>query len=259
MASASIEDASYTDKEEYLINNYKKLIPRTAEITFDIWDSEKEEIGDDILYGRWNSTPIHLNTELTLHVWIGSKCYKVVYDIYWKIDSFPYLNYYECSGSKCRRNINLSFDHWCASCYGEPDEWEISRMVEICVKGSNDDNIKMTFGRIDQFIEDVDIISYEEIESPDELLRTQQIMQKMESHQLQLEEAERKIIALRERNERLYAELGFESKEEMEKFMSDAHKRAAADLVQRARAKLDTLSVADNVVSKDPVSGDPVA
>lgn len=251
MASASIEDASYADKDEYLINNYKKLIPRTAEITFNIWDSEKEEFGDDILYGQWDGTPIHLNTELTLHVWIGAKCYTVVYDIYWKIDSFPELNYHECYGEKCRRDINLSFDYWCASCHGEPDECEISRMVEICVSNVHGN---MTFGRISQFIENVDIISYEEIESPDELLRTQQIMQKMESLRLQLEKAEYEIISLHERNEHIYAEFGFESREEMEKFMSDAHKRAAADMIQRARIKLGTLSVMNNVVSENPVS-----
>jgi hypothetical protein len=246
MASTPVEDKI----EDYLIANYKTLIPQNTKITFDILlDPDKREYGDDIFYGGWDRSPVHLNTELSLDVWIGTKCYNVMYDIYWKIDSFPEENYYECHGSKCRRNINLSFDHWCASCHGEPHETYISRMVEIYVKGEEAYDIEMTFGRISQFIQDVDIISYEEIETPDEMRRTQQIIQQMEFRRIQLENAEREIISLRERKEHIYAEFGFESKEAMEKFMTDSHKRAADKLIQSARAKLSTLSVTGDVVS----------
>jgi hypothetical protein len=253
MASAIDADALYADKiEKYIIENYNNLIPQTSEITFDIWNLEKDEYGDDLLYVLWDNTPIYLNTKLTLFVWIGLKHYKVVYDIYWKIEQFPRLNYYECRGSKCRRVINLSFDHWCVSCHGDPDEWKISQMVEIFVKDKNDHDTKIKFEDISQFIRNVDIISYEEIESSEkyELLRTEQIMLKMRLQQIELEKAEREIISFRKRIEDIYIEFGFESREEMEKLMLD-YKSKAADRIQHENDKYGILS---GVVSEDPVA-----
>ena len=168
----------------------------------------------------------------------GGKCYKVKYGFEWCIEKFPEIKIFDCHGDKCRYSNNLSFNHWCIACYSAPHETNISDVIEIIVKGEQDHDVKMTFGQIIQYIRGMWILNYTEIESPDVLIRTQEMCLQIENRRKLLEDAERKVCDLRNQFDCIHTEFGFESRVDMEDFMHTSHCKAASDLLERTLAKL---------------------
>jgi hypothetical protein len=230
----STEDIKLT---KYFIDNYNSLIQKYTDINFTVLDRETNTYKEDYTYGKdiidyIGNPPISLNTKLKQHVWIGPKCYNVHYDIYWSIKKFPDANYTECHGDKCRNFIELSFDHWCCSCFPTMEEMDISRIIKLYL--TNYDcgygNIcAVLFNEIIKFIKEVKIIEFNEIvelrhveRKPDPLIRANQISWKIDQVSLELKETEQKAAELRKRLENIHNELGFDSKETMDLFLHSA-------------------------------------
>ena len=236
-----------SELEEYFSDNYKKFINPGTPISYSQTDETGDIIDDSLYMGDiWHSTqdPVYLFTRLCVTIWLGSKCYNVTYDINWSIESFPHCDTYPCRGGKCRHI--LSFNHWCTSCFGEPYEKNISEMIKIFVKGEETKDDIM-FKDIIQFIDNVEIFEYTEVDSPDPKHRTMEIIDQIEQHTIQLRAAEEKAEELRKENEHIYTKFGFGSGDEMERFLQTSREKELKDLIDHARTRLATINIAAKI------------
>jgi hypothetical protein len=200
---------------KFFTDNYQRFISSPIPIDCEI-------VGSDHLYGSDEymiQSTWQFLSKIKVHGWMGQQKYRIKYDILWSFNQIPMFEPYKCNGDNCSNFIIPSYNHkqWCVECRGNPSSHNVSHIVKIIVKGFNPE---LKFGHITKYITSVKVSEITQIDNDNSPKYAQAIIENMQSYDAKIKHLESELQKLKSQYDQIYSLYGFESREQMNEFIS---------------------------------------